>query len=708
MGIGPLPLSLGSFLASPVGRIAAASGRSLAAAGVLSMFSNNNPATREIYYNANWATPNLLPDPSDLIGAFNAGRISRDSYAHYLRYLGIDVDGDEAVAEMWRRVTDFHRGMYDLGSYKKWYRQGRLTDAQAVDVIRRHGFAQTTEASLWLGDYEPLPIETVHHSWRLGEYTHTQTIDALGVLGWKREEAEQIIRGWSVRLSPLDTMQLFMRGRLTVGERDEYLKAAGISREVDRSRLIELASVVPTPSDAILMAVHDVFEPTLLGKAEMLAEYANQKGLRELFRAAGITTTRIAGINPAQGDNIDVGELYWLAHYRHESPTQAYEQLHRLRAGRVQRLALPGQTPEQVQAMITDISHVRQLLKLNDVNPFWRDRLAAIAYHPIGRIDLRRMYRAGVFGPPKGSAAFVVVNGVPTINGPAEQEVYESFQDQGYAPPDAYNQALVTAIDNERSALTPIRQAVKTMTCEAIELGLGTTAEHKQNLAFAGWMPRDAEAVITMCTFRRDIRYVKRAVKLIRRAYLGGRIGEDTAQGRLNQLQIQPERVTAYMAEWNLELTTRAKEPQAAVLCQWYGSGLLSLTEFAARLTRLGWSDADRMRVIAHCLIGVQARSLREQKQAAALAERKRKEADRIKREELRRFLAGRTDEDLKRWYSEGVITEDDIRYTLKLRGYANVDIERHLCDITGKYTSCRNGEAENEESVTTTTSGGS
>ena len=45
---------------------------------------------------------------------------------------------------------------------------------------------------------------------------------------------------------------------------------------------------------------------------------------------------------------------------------------------------------------VIDTAELDMLLRAQDVMPFWRDRLTAIAYRPLTRVDVRRMYKQGV------------------------------------------------------------------------------------------------------------------------------------------------------------------------------------------------------------------------------------------------------------------------------------------------------------------------
>lgn len=86
---------------------------------------------------------------------------------------------------------------------------------------------------------------------------------------------------------------------------------------------------------------------------------------------------------------------YWASHWRLPSPTQMYQMLHR---------------------GLIDMQTVYDGLRANDYPPFWRSKLADIAFHVPGRIDLRRMYEHGIID---------------------EARLLKGYRDLGYAPEDA-------------------------------------------------------------------------------------------------------------------------------------------------------------------------------------------------------------------------------------------------------------------------------
>lgn len=481
------------------------------------------------------------------------------------------------------------------------------------------------------------------------------------------------------QVTPTALTSLMFRNDGTVFELFDRLKKQGWQDIKDVGELVSSSLFVPPPSDAISMAVKDVFDPNLFARDLMEREYRNQRGLDALFRANGIGEVNIKGIDPANGDNVDVGLLYWYAHYQHCSPTQVYEMLHRLRPNRVAKWTLPGQTPEQVRGMVTGIDEVRNLLKLNDYNPFWRDRLAAIAYRVIGRIDVRRFYGSRVFGKPLGRRGFRVTPNGFILTGQAEKELGESYQDMGYSPDDAIKLAVYTATEFDNKRLAPQKNVVKGQVCEAMAVGYANEETLTQLLIDSGFEPDEADSIILACRLKYNVAKLKRAITLVKRSVLGNRLQVDGARVILGQLGVIPERINDYISVWELDVRMRAKEPEAEKLCSWFGAGFLTLDEFMTRLSRLGYTQIDVKRIVAHCYVGIEAKRGKEQAKMAKMLEKGKKEAERKERDKLRKFLSARTDANLIAWYKAGEITLSDIIWTLQNRGWSADDIKRWI-----------------------------
>jgi len=161
---------------------------------------------------------------------------------------------------------------------------------------------------------------------------------------------------------------------------DSALKEHGLNdKEIDI--LKKLSYAYPSPTDFIRFAVREVFtddkdtlEALRAEFPENIVEYAEKAGMKK-----------------------DVLMWYWMAHWELPSPTQVYEMLHRLNPD---VLSVRGKAYEEmgldVEQLKTDIETVKFFLKQADYDKRWRQRLLAISYNPLTRVDLRRVYELGL------------------------------------------------------------------------------------------------------------------------------------------------------------------------------------------------------------------------------------------------------------------------------------------------------------------------
>lgn len=121
----------------------------------------------------------------------------------------------------------------------------------------------------------------------------------------------------------------------------------------------ELAYQIPPVADIITMAVREAFTP------EIAARFGQYQDLpSEFVEAVG-----------KKGLSKDWAERYWAAHWSLPSPQQGFEMLHRGIIGR---------------------DDLYMLMRALDIMPYWRDKLIEMAYRPLTRVDVRRMFALGV------------------------------------------------------------------------------------------------------------------------------------------------------------------------------------------------------------------------------------------------------------------------------------------------------------------------
>jgi hypothetical protein len=156
---------------------------------------------------------------------------------------------------------------------------------------------------------------------------------------------------------PMELLDLWNRGEIGEDDVDRGLRQSNLKPEWFETYKA-LRYFVPSVADLVRMAVREVFTPAIR------SEYGLDDDFPEAFAAEGAKR----GLSP------EWARAYWAAHWELPSIEQGYRMLHR---GEI------------------DDADLDTLLRTKDVMPYWRERLKSISHLVPGRVDLRRMFRAG-------------------------------------------------------------------------------------------------------------------------------------------------------------------------------------------------------------------------------------------------------------------------------------------------------------------------
>jgi len=210
-------------------------------------------------------------------------------------------------------------------------------------------------------------------AWRRGFVSKEVAIDTIQRQGYTGENAEVILHLSDAVPNEYDAFSMFHREIIDDTDFTETLHQRGYSPEwIDK--LKQASFLIPPVQDLITMAVREAFSP----------EIAEQFGQYEDFPEAFALWAKRQGLTE------EWSKRYWAAHWGLPSPMQGFEMLHR---------------------NVIDEDHLNLLLRALDVMPYWRDKLTAIAFRPLTRVDVRRMHKMGVL---------------------TDKEVLRSYLDLGY------------------------------------------------------------------------------------------------------------------------------------------------------------------------------------------------------------------------------------------------------------------------------------
>ena len=277
---------------------------------------------------------------------------------------------------------------------------------------------------------------------------------------------------------------------------DADLKRIGIHPEYTNIYKT-LAYQIPPVADIITMAVREAFTPAVAARFGQYEDFPPDFG-------------KYAGM---KGLSQEWAERYWAAHWSLPSPQQGFAMLHR--------------------GVITD-SELDILLRALDVMPFWREKLKQIAYRPLTRVDVRRMYKEGVL---------------------SEREVFESYLKQGY-----------NEENSERMAEFTVRQTLSSLAKFTSGDIVKAYAQRMIDRAFAiallkeiGIRSEDAGYIIDTAEYKRQWDFTEEKIKGIKNLYKRQEYDENKTKSELDKLNLPSDQVNVLMEQWWFEVKAEAR-----------------------------------------------------------------------------------------------------------------------------------------------------
>lgn len=375
-------------------------------------------------------------------------------------------------------------------------------------------------------------------------------------------------------LSPDSLLDLELRDPTRAEFVTTELERLGYARhQIDTLR--QLRFLQPTPSDAIRFLVREVFSPDIVAAFGQDQDYPgppqhpDQTTADDLFRKIGISP--------------ELARQYWAAHWELPSPTQGFEMLHRTsdtpQADGEPVEIEPGKTVWRLLSQ----SNLEMLLRARDIMPFWRDKLTQINYHPLTRVDVRRMHKIGVLD---------------------RAGVVKAYLDLGYDLPNAQSLADFTVQLNtkEKEAdIEPFRTSLRGKVMRAYEDGTLSAAQMRE--AMTGLLYTDAQ----IAAFRAEADFIRAADMAdeiragVRKFYIASRFTEDEARGTLAASGFDDAEIDRLIPRWRLarqfqEITDEQKanrELTKAEILALYEQVGVEREEAKRMLTDLGYDDRE-------------------------------------------------------------------------------------------------------------------
>jgi hypothetical protein len=499
--------------------------------------------------------------------------------------------------------------------------------------------------------------------------------------GALKEDWQWLLPFMSNRLTVNELIPLYNRGLLTDPQLDTYLKVLQYGIQSDRDAIRSMAKEIPGYQDIVRFAIREAFNPDMVRELQLDLELDENPDYLEWANASGLGEVSIKSKDGSK-KTIDFAKMFWYAHWDLPSPGQAYQFMHRFYAE-----SRYGASPWLKHASPFSAADLNALLKANDYSPRFRGHLAGISYNPFTRVDVRRVRAKGL------------------IN---KEDVYHNYRAGGYDDFQANALTEFTELEVADAKFKKRRNDILKRACTAFTTGIIDEPRMKEIMREVDFKADEIEHHVHTCKIDIALTISKETVVNVRTGFMQGSLTRDEAIRQLELGGVKSERITQYLFRWEqrLELVKRAVNTKE--IAGWYIEDIISRMEFVSRLTKLNYSQQDLTRIVqAADLVKAKAESKLQERAKGEMekliaknlkeAEKMRKEAELREREanrtiakaiererkaiekRLQQFLQARSTTNLKQWYTAGELTADEVRDTLRLKGWIEADIERWL-----------------------------
>ena len=362
--------------------------------------------------------------------------------------------------------------------------------------------------------------------------------------------------------SLIDIIKLY-RGKKIGGNEFEYyanlngLKIGTAQGKIDIANFLEATRAIPGLPDLVRMMVRDA------GDNAVAAKYGTDTDLDNKF--AG----KIEEWSEQQGVDPEIMKYYWRAHWEIPSNTQLFDMLHKLRPNR-----RVGNVPGNIATTAADI---KQAIQVNDLTPFWVDRVMATSYHPLTRIDAQRAF---------------------FIDAISEDRLFDAYMDLGYDKDNA--QALVDfskELKKKRESNLPGADKPANILGQ-LKRYLINRQDATNRLIAIGMKKEKAEAAVYNTVRDRIAEAKAKCLKEAQRRFFRAEYDLIKYKQVVMSLGLPQENVEDLINESQCLYNSRGKELNAGALCKAFKQNIIAFDQFQNRLNLIGY-DKDEAFIIA-------------------------------------------------------------------------------------------------------------
>jgi len=223
------------------------------------------------------------------------------------------------------------------------------------------------------------------------------------------------------------------------------------------------------------------------------------------------------------------------------------------------------------------------LLRSADVMPFWRDKLIAISYQPLTRVDIRRMHKMGVL---------------------TNDQVLLAYQDIGYIDTDAQlllDFTIALNEPNQSQDADDLSALTRSNILSFYKNGVFTNNEAEILLQGLGMSEDAANIYLDDIDSKLELAERKDETTIIIDQADSGILTFEEAQDALNRLGLETNEVKLALAELAKREARRTKLPARGDLDKMLRAKLISEKEYITTMNKIGFATvwADRYLLLA-------------------------------------------------------------------------------------------------------------
>lgn len=360
----------------------------------------------------------------------------------------------------------------------------------------------------------------------------------------------KIANSGRTKLSNDQIIQLRRRGILDDPTTNLLMRGNGVIDEQEQLWIYKATEAMPSVSDIVRFMVRDADDN------EVAARYGTDDALDTKYGK------QLKSWAAGQGITDDVMKYYWRSHWEIPSNTALFEMLHRLRPARTGQGLTGGITVSQ--------QDIKDALVVNDVLPFWAERLMEISYKPLTRTDAQRAY---------------------FIDALSENELKDSYLDLGYNDDNADRLVRFTnQLKSKRKQTTGGTEKVPAVIKYYKNWLIGST-EATQRLRNSGLSETAAKEALAIASVQRKNDSQIKCIAGVKSQYKRYIINDIEARRDLTDIGVALENVGPLVNNWRCERASKPKELSAGQVCQAYQNNLINDVEYRRRMGAIGYQE---------------------------------------------------------------------------------------------------------------------